>query len=480
MINPSLKMQTLRGVIFNFFIQFLRGGINGLTALALAWFLVPGDFALVGMIAMALALANVMAAGGLRESLIRKVDVSSAELNAVFLANIGLAVFTYSLLFAAAPFIATFFAEPRLESLLRVAGLSVLFTALTIVPQVVLSRALRFDEQLKVNIPSTILAAGSSLWFASMGFGVWALVIQMVVASLSNLVLYYWRNVWRPTGSFRLDTLPALFRIGRFLLVEQLIGAPFRYIYIFFIARYFSASVAGLYHFADRVSELLIDQLVNVVQGATFPALARVQEDPERLKAGYRDVILATTFIVFPVLLLIVSLIETLFVVLLPERWLGAADYLQLMCIASIMYPLHALNLNMLRVTGRTDLVLYLGILKRCVAALILAVSFQYGIIAILIGQIVDSLIAYIPNSYYSKRLIGYSAREQVRDVLPNLGLAVGVAGVVYLLAAVLNLPPWIELVGLGVSGSLAYIGLAALFKLQALQVLLDLRSHRR
>ena len=112
-------------------------------------------------------------------------------------------------------------------------------------------------------------------------------------------------------------------------------------------------------------------------------------------------------------------LAEPLFGVLLSEQWFPAVIYLQLISIAAILYPMHAINLNILKVLGRSDLIMYLSFFKKIIIIIIFLISLRYGIIGILIGQIIGSILSYIPNSYFSAKLINYPVREQLQDFLP-------------------------------------------------------------
>src|SRR5690606_14545823 len=146
------------------------------------------------------------------------------------------------------------------------------------------------------------------------------------------------------------------------------------------------------------------------IQTVTYPALSKLQDNDESLRRGYGRVISVSTFLLFPAMLFLAVMAEPLFAIFLPEKWFTAASYLQLMCIAAMLYPLHSINLNILKVKGRSDLFLYLEIIKKAVAVVVILISYRWGVYGLLIGQIVTSVLAYLPNSYYSSKLIGYGA----------------------------------------------------------------------
>jgi O-antigen/teichoic acid export membrane protein len=262
-----------------------------------------------------------------------------------------------------------------------------------------------------------------------------------------------------------------MFGFGSKLFLSGLLDTVFTNIYVVVIAKIFSATVAGHYFFAESIKKLVLNQLVSSISTVTYPALATMQHDNVILKAGYRKVIQITTFLLFPAMALMAALAKPLFHVLLPDQWLPAVPYLQLMCIAGLLYPLHAINLNILKVKGRSDLFLYLEIVKKVSIVLILFVSVQYGVIGILIGQIISSVLAYLPNSYFSNKLIGYSVREQIGDFLPGLVLSGAIAGMVYVVVSVSTLPSLVELLLFGTLAGLVYLLVGYLLNLQAFQL---------
>jgi O-antigen/teichoic acid export membrane protein len=228
------------------------------------------------------------------------------------------------------------------------------------------------------------------------------------------------------------------------------------------------AGPAGLYFFADKIKEIILQLTVQTVMKITYPAFSKLQGDDIRLKEGFRSVILCTTFLVFPIMVFVSALAPLIFDVLLPEKWLGASIFLQLMCLASIMNPLNALNLNIMKVKGRADLVFYVGIYKKVVSILIFCFTLQFTIEIILFGQIVASVINYIPNAFFSSRLIDYKILEQISDVLPAFLLSFFVGLLVYVGQYIINFSGIFYLLFLMLFSIVVYVTVAYLFRLRS------------
>ena len=468
----SLANKTTTGILWNFAEQLSMRGIGIVITLLLARFLVPADFGLVAMMTVFIAIAGNLMDSGFKQALIRKQGASQVDFNTAFYTNLVLGGLAYLLLFSAAPFIAGFYEETRLINLIRVAGIAILINSFQVVQSAILNRALNFKAQLKATVPASIISGITAVVLAYIGWGVWALIAQMLIAAFLVTAFLWSMKLWRPTLTFSRQSLNDMFGFGSKLFLSGLLDTVFRNMYVVVVAKLFSATVAGHYFFAESIKNLIINQLVSSISTVTYPALATMQHDNVSLKAGYRKVIQITTFLLFPAMALMAALAESLFQVLLPNQWLPAVPYLQLMCIAGLLYPLHAINLDILKVKGRSDLFLYLEIVKKVSIVLILFVS-------ILIGQIICSVLAYLPNSYFSDKLIGYSVREQIGDFLPCLVLSGAIAGAVYVAVLVSTLPDLMELIMFGIAAVTLYLIGAYALKLQALTLTLQVVKER-
>ena len=475
----SLANKTTTGILWNFTEQLSTRGIVIVVTLLLARFLVPADFGLVAMMAVFIAVAGIFMDSGFKQALIRKQGASQVDFNTAFYTNLTLGGLAYLLLFNAAPFIAGFYEETRLTDLIRIAGIVIPINSFQVVQSAILNRALNFKAQLKATVPASIISGITAVVLAYIGWGVWALIAQMLIAAFLVTVFLWSMKLWRPTLTYSLQSLNDMFGFGSKLFLSGLIDTVIRNMYVVVIAKIFSSTVAGQYFFAERIKELVINQIVNSISTVTYPALATMQDDNVSLKAGYRKVIQITTFLLFPAMVLMATLANPLFRVLLSDQWMPAVPYLQLMCVAGLLYPLHAINLDILKVKGRSDLLLYLEIVKKVSIILILFVSVQYGVIGILIGQIISSVLAYLPNSYFSDKLIGYSVYEQIGDFLPCLVLSGAVAGVVYVTVSVSTLPALAELIVFSIAAATLYLLGAYALKLRAFILTLQIVKER-
>lgn len=464
----NITQKTTLGILWNFSEQLIRRGIGLITTLLLAYFLAPDVYGLMAMMAVFIAIASSLMDSGFRQALIRLKEVTQEDLNTAFYANLILGAIAYLLLYLSAPYIAVFYNEPQLIKLIQVLGLVVLVNSFEVIQIAIFHRQMNFKVQLIIGLPAALISACVAISLAYWGVGVWALVAQMLISALIAVTLLWWMSDWRPTKNFSMSSFRSMYNFAYKLFLSGILDTVFRNLYIIVIAKIFSAYIAGLYFFAEKMRELVLNQLVSAIQNVTYPALASIQDDNVRLKAGYRKVISITTFLLFPALMFLAALAQPLFELLLPEKWWLAVPYFQLLCLSGLLYPLHSINLNILKVKGRSDLFLYLEILKKFMLVAILFISYRYGVIGILIGQIVSSVLSYIPNSYFSAKLINYPAREQMKDFMPALILSILLGGIVFYVIQHIEWHPILILLVFGLSGGLLYLLGSHLLKLTA------------
>lgn len=414
----SLKKATLIGVIWNFLEQLSKKGIGVALTLVLALFLTPEDYGLIAMMAVFIAIGNSLMESGFRDALIRLDTLGKDDLNTAFYSNVILGLIAYILIFVLAPSIASFYEQERLVELIRVLALTIVINSFQIIQLASLSRKLNFKAQVKSSLPASFLSALIAVYLAYAGYGVWALIWQMVFQSLIHTMLLWWYERWRPKRNFSVDAFKSLYRFGYKLFLAGLLNISFKNMYIVVIAKLFSATTAGLYFFAERIKTLLIQQLVSSIQTVTFPALAKFQNDDVKLKHAYKNIIQITCMIVYPSMMLLIVIAPAIFDAFFPERWEGVVIYLQIFCVIGMLYPFHSINLNIVKVKGRSDLFLGLEVVKKIISVSILFMTFSFGIFAIMGGQVISSLLACIANSYYSSKLIGYSILEQIKDLI--------------------------------------------------------------
>lgn len=463
----SVKNKAIKGAGWSFADNIMSQGITFLVGLVLARLLTPEEYGLIGIIAIFIAVFNSIVDSGFSNALIRKTDAKDLDYNTVFITNMVLSVILFFVLFFSAPAIAGFFNQPQLLPLTRVMGSVVIINAFAIIQRTILVKKVDFKTQTKVSLIASVTSGIIGIAMAVAGYGVWSLVGQQISRQLLNsLFLWIWAK-WYPRIQFSVQSFKELFGFGWKLLVSGLIDTVWREIYQVVIGKCYSAETLGQYTRAQQFGSIFSSNLTAVVQRVSYPVLSEIQDDKARLKSAYQKVIKVTMLVTFCCMLGLAAIAEPMIVTLIGEQWLPAVPLLQIICFMMMLYPLHAINLNMLQVQGRSDLFLKLEIIKKIIAVGPLLMGIFMDIYWMLLGSVITGFIAYYLNAFYSGRFLNYSIWEQIKDILPSFIVAILMALVVFALSFI-NLPPFVLLLIQLLTGFVLVVILCELTKLDA------------
>ena len=463
----SLKQKTINGLFWSFTDNLVNLGGQFLVGIILARILSPQEFGLIGMLTIFIAISQSLIDSGFSNALIRKKECTQRDYSTVFFFNLAVSLFCYFLLFIFSGLISTFFHEPQLKFLIQVLGLGLILNSFGIIQLTILTKNINFKLQTKVSLVATLGSGIVAITMALKGFGVWSLVAQTLSRfALTSLFYWIWTK-WKPLWIFSRKSFKELFSFGSKLLVSGLIDTTYRNIYYLLIGKYFSALELGYYTRADQFQSLPSSNLQTIIGRVSFPILSGIQDDKIQLKSNYKKLIRMTMLITFMLMFGLAVIAKPLVLTLIGEKWSPCVVYLQMLCFVGMLYPLHALNLNMLKVEGRSDLFLRLEIIKKIIAIPAIIIGILFGIKIMILGMIVNSLIAYYINSYWSGKFIGYATTDQIKDILPALTLAIFINSLVFLLGFIITTSFAVLLFFQIVFGAVISIGICELLKFQ-------------
>lgn len=475
----ELKTKTVNGVIWSSIDRFSTQGIQFVFSILIARLLLPSDYGVVAMLGIFMAVSNCFIDSGFGTALIRKIDRTEVDFSTVFYFNIVVSCFFYGLLWIGAPYIAAFYDIPLLTNVTRVQGLTLIIGAFSGIQSAKLSIDIDFKSRAKISVVTTILTGAIGLWLAYSGYGVWALVAQMVLGSLLRTILLWCVVRWMPLCVFSWKSFKELFSFGSKLLASGLLDTIYNNVYTIVIGKCFSANVLGVYSRADSLAQFPSSNITNVLQSVTFPVLSSIQNDEERLTDAYKRFLKISTFVIFPMMVGLAAVADPLIRIVLTDKWEECIYLLQIICFSMMWYPVHAINLNILSVKGRSDYFLKLEVIKKILGVIMLCVTIPLGIVAMCYGRVFTSVVCLAINTYYTKKIINYGYLSQMKDLAHILihSLIMGVISsvIVYLMPTL-----WSKLICGIVAGVIYYIGGAYLFRFAEVQEFIRLIKGRR
>ena len=476
MTEESLKNKTINGVGWSAADAFLSQGVTFIVGLVLARLLSPEEYGLIGIVTIFITIMLGVVDCGFSNALIRKIEVTDDDYSTLFYFNFVVSITMFGLLFIGAPWIANFFGRPQLVTLTRVMGLLLIVQSLSIVQYTILSRNIDFKTKTKASVISAVISGILGIVMAYMGFGVWSLVAQQLSRQFVYSIFLWILNKWWPKWIFNIDSLKYMWGFGWKLLLSGLLERLWGQLYKVVVGKFYTPATLGQYTRSYEYAHLFSSNFTNIVQRVSYPVLSQVQTEQERMMSGYRSIIKMTMFVTAIIMISMGAVAEPLIYCLIGPQWHQAATFLPLICVSMSLYPLHAINLNMLQVQGRSDIFLKLEIVKKIIAVAPLSLGIFFNIYWMLAGSIVTGIISFFLNSHYTGKKLGYSSWQQLKDVAPSYGIASIIAVSVYFFKF-MPMTYWVILPIQIVVGTIVFFLMCCLFKVQEYQELKEIVS---
>lgn len=411
----GLKQKTLAGIFWTFSQQFSVQIIGFGVRIILARLLLPADFGLIAMLSVFIAVGATLIDSGMTTSLIRCKTLTQKDYSTVFFSNIVISIFIYGITFLCAPLVAKFYEIPILSDILRVYSVTFILSSFIAVHMTKLTKELDFKTQMKLQIPSTIIGGAIGIVMALNDYGVWSLVGMYLSQSVIFLFQCWTFLKWKPSFMFDWDNFKFHFNFGYKMTISSLIDTLYNNLYNIFIGKFFSATLVGYYNQADNLRLFPVSQISSVLSKVTFPVFSTIKDD-RTLKKAYRTTMNLILFLIIPVMSYLILVAEPLFLYLLGDKWMPAVPYFKILCLASIVRPIGTYNLNILKVKGRSDLLLKVEIIKKVIGLIAFFIVLPYGILALVWLLTITSFLFAFLNGFFCGNLINYNLREQLLD----------------------------------------------------------------
>jgi len=467
--------ETRRAVKWSAIDVFMRHGVQFIISVILARLLVPEDFGLIAMLTLFVSIAAIFVDGGLGSALIQRQHATHTDESTIFYFNLIVAGFASALLCLAAPIIAAFFENVELIDLTYVLAFNLFLGAFGSIHTTLLAKEMNFRTIAKTGAFASISSGILAIIFALQGFGVWSLALQALISSAVMVVLLWIWHPWRPVLTFSTKSLRSLFSFGGYEMAANLADAFSTNLNVILIGKLFSVRDAGFYDRAQKTQQLPITVMMNIINRVAFSAFSSHSADKQRLAQGLKRAQIIAMAVNLPVLVCVIVLAEPLVLTLFGNQWLSAVPILQVLALGGLLWPLHVMNLSVLKAQGRADVFFWITILKKIVLISMIVLASFYGVMAIAWAQVASSFLAYLINAHYSRVLLGYGAVKQIRDLSSVFAASVPMAIVMILLVEWIAAPQPIKLLLIGLIGAATYLAVCKLLCKEVMDELLAL-----
>lgn len=478
--NLILMSSTLNNLFWKFSERMSSQAISFVVSLILARMLAPTDYGAVAMVLIFVTLANVLIEGGFSSALIQKKDADKLDFSTVFYFSLFFSIILYAVIFIAAPYISSFYGKDYtiLTSVLRIIGLQVIILGGNSVQQAYVSKHMFFRNFFWATLSGTIVSALVGLLMAYYGYGVWALVGQQLSMTTTNTIVLFFTTKKLPGLAFSFDRLKKLFNYGAKILSASLLITLFLNIRSLVIGKIYSPKDLAFFDRGQQFPNIIVTNINSSVGAVLFPKLSKEQDDRKRIKQTCRIFIRFCSFVMMPLMMGLAACAEPLVRLLLTDKWIGCVPFLQLFCIIYMFYPLHTANLQAIKALGHSGIFLRLEIIKKIIELICLLLVMNISVIAIAINMAILTTLFTFVNAFPNIKLLNYSFKEQISDMLPPIVMSTLMAICVYLIGKV----PCSDILTLIIQilvGISIYTTLAFLTNNDEMYYILNLLKHR-
>lgn len=460
--------------------KYSSQGIQFIVSIIMARLLTTAEYGIIGIISVFLSFSNMLIDSGLERALIHKKNCTAIDFSTANVTNIIFSLMCYMILFFCAPFIADFYGMPIITPTLRVMSLTFIFGAVAGVSRTILTKELAFKRLSLITLTTSILSGIIGITMAYLGMGVWALVLQAVLATLFSSICVIIVAKYKLSFRFSRSSFKELFGFGSKMLGSDFIWVLFTNIHPMLIGKVFNAQSVGYYNRATAYSDLLPNNLSGILGKVLFPVFSTLQDDEQRLERLYTKALTVTSAIIFSGNFFLMGLAYPLILNMISEKWLPCVPLLQILCIARLINHINAINGRVLIAKGFPGVFLKMTSVTLPLTLIIILISINFGLIALAWGSVISSLTGTVYCCYVFKKYSGINPWKSLRGTIQILFISGPIGLGALLLFKYILAPSLLNLLIVGISMTLVYILALRLLCPQILEELIYLVKRKR
>lgn len=478
MKDSKAQNSITRGLAFKTIERVLSQLLTFCFSIFTARLLLPKNFGDFAIAFVFISIAQIFVSSAFSTAIIQKKDADKKDYSTMFWSSFTMSIIVTIIIVLGAPFIANYYNNQNLVLLLRVCALKLPLSAVSTIQHAYIDRNMMFKKYLVPTSLGTIFSGTAAVIFAYWGLGVWALVIQMFVFAIADIVILFFTVNWRPQLIFSLNSFKTLFSFGWKCLAADLIGTVFDQLRTLLIGKKYSSEDLAYYNKGSNFPNQIFSNISYSVISVLFPAISNISDDKQRVKETARLTVKLLTFIVAPMLIGVAAVAKPLIVLLYTEKWLEAVPFVRIFCFASIFNMLGGFLLNLFKCVGKSFIVLKLEPIKKVIYLALLITGLKFGVLTLAVLMMVYSIIAFFINIVPLKTTIGYNIQEIIADMFCSL-LCSALMGTITYSISYLGFSNIVSLAIMVPVGIFSYLILSLLFRSGALIILTDFLKDR-
>lgn len=476
--KQSLKNKTTTSFIWKFAERCGAQGVSFIVSVVLARLLAPEDYGSIALITVFINILQVFVDSGMGTALIQKQNADDLDFSTVFYFNVFICTVIYTITYALAPFVARFYKDESLTSVIRVLCLTIVISGVKNIQHSYISKKMIFKKFFYATLGGTIGAAVVGITMAYLGFGIWALVAQQLFNTTVDTIILWVTVKWRPKRMFSMNRLAELYSYGWKMVVSALIANVYLNIQSLIIGVKYSTVDLAYYNKGKAFPALVTNNANNAIDSVMLPVFAFKQDDLSKVKQMLRKTIKMISYIVWPMVFGMFATANSIISIFLTDKWLPCVPFLYLFCLMQGLEPLNAVNLNAIKALGNSDIFLKIEIIKKIIGIIIIVITMQMGVMAMTYGLLATCILSFFINAYPNKRLLDYSIQELLKDIAPSIVMAIIMCIIVMCFNRLQCNTILLFIIQIFV-GVVSYVVLSKIFKIEEMSYLIEIIQRK-
>lgn len=432
----SNKQKVAGGLFWSYGERIMAQLVSLVVSIVLARLLEPENYGVISIVMIFITFCDAIVSGGFGNAIVQKKDADELDVNTMLCCSVATSFLLYLIIFCTAPFIADFYEMDIIRSILRVLGLRLLISGVNSIQRAWIQKRMLFKRFFISTSFGTIISAIVGIAMAYVGMGAWALVAQYLTNSFIDTMVLLITNDWRPRLQFSWVRAKNMLSYGWKVLVTTVVYTIEGDLRSLIIGKKFGSADLAYYDQGKKFPNLLVTNINTSISNVMFPVLSENQNDLIRLKQMCRRAVRVGIYLLSPLLIGLIGVADTFVVAVLSAKWVPCIPFLRILTLVFLVRPFTTTCQQSILSVGRSDVTLKIEIIVNAVAIGILfySVFILESVIGIAIGTLFAEGVSMVMFMYYEKKIIRYSYKEQLQDLLPSLTMSTLMGGFVYLL----------------------------------------------
>ena len=442
--------------------------ISWVITVFVARILSPDDYGLFGMAALLTSFLVMFNELGLGPAIIQKKDLTQEQLSSCFWAIIGLNLFAYFLAFISAPLIASFFHEPRLTLIIRIASISAIIGGCYKLPYSLLAKELMFKKRSLADFISRFIGSIFTLFLAVSGYEVWSLVYGVLVSDFIKLILVFVLTGWFPEKIFSFQSIKKMVYFGYNVTGARLLWYFYSNSDYLIAGKLLGKTQLGYYTMAFQLASLPLEKFGSLVGQITLPFFSKLQDDEISLRNYFLKTVRFVAIITFPVFVGMYLVAEPAVVLILTPKWLPMVFPFKVLCLIGTLRAVN-FNSNIVLAKGRPDIEFTNMIIFGTVMPVGFLIGCQYGINGLAYAWLFLYPICFIISAKRCLKVINVSLLDYFRNLtIPILAALAMIIVVTISKLSLLSCNYLTQFLCLSAIGAICYISFILVFYMNA------------